>query len=588
MPENKTIKQLIEEKQPEQARRPLYSEKETDSIKKAFERWKTKAVSKDKNGNIDFSTIPQTLLGSGVPRNLLYTPLDVPDLDYSQDIGFSGEEPYTRGVHANMYRGRGFTIRQICGFGGPEDTNERIRFLLKQGATGVSIVFDLPTIQEYDSDDPMALEQVGMGGVAIDSIEDMERLFQDIPLDKMSVSLVTHYPTNTAILFSMYLAMAERRGIPWDRLIGSVQNDFVMEEVVRGAPEYIPPDDCFRIQCDNIEFIRKNIPRWNCITLNGYNLREAGTSGITEASVAISNAVDTFREMNRRGYSVDSIAERFAFFWDICNDFFEEIARLRGARRLWYKIMKYAFDVKSERAMWMRSHAQTSGLSLSKEEPMNNIVRAAYQALAAVLGGVQSLHVCSYDEAYSVPTEIASMVSVRTQQIIQEETATTQTVDPLGGSFYIESLTREMESRILDEVDEIEKMGGIVKAVTSGWLHKKVIERARRDNEMLERGEIKMVGYNYAHADNIEIPKIDVFSYPKDTGARQAGKLKKLRQQRDNRRVEACLKSLEEECRRGGNIMPHCLEAAKANATEGEMAKIFQKAFGLWKPPAYW
>ena len=588
MGEQKTTKQILEEKLKDRGHTSLYNSEILTDVTMAFERWKNSTIPEKDRTNL-YAT-PHTVLGSRIPRKLLYTPLDVADMDYREDMGYSGEAPYTRGIHANMYRGRGFTIRQLCGFGGPEDTNERIKFLLGHGATGVNIVFDLPTIQEYDSDDPMAVGQVGMGGVAIDSVEDMEILFKNVPIDKISVSIVSHYPTNTAILLSMYLVMAERRGIPWNKLNGSVQNDFIMEEVVRGTPEFIPPNDCFRIQCDNIEFIRKNVPRWNCITFNGYNLREAGTSAITETSVAIANAIETVKEMIGRGYDVDWVAERLAFFWDISNDFFEEIARIRAARRLWYRIMKYRFGAKSNRAMWMRCHAQTSGLCLSsREEPMNNIVRAAYHALAAVFGGVQSLHVDSYDESYSVPTEAASLVSLRTQQIIQEETAMTHVVDPLGGSFYVESLTNEIEGRVLDEITEIEEMGGIVAAVANGWLHKKIAEYARYENEMIEQGEIKIVGRNYAKATGISTPEIDVFRYPKEVAEGQRQKLEKVRLERDNGRVDDCLQVLQEACNRHGeNIVPYCIEAVRANATGGELAKVFRKAFGLWKPPVYW
>ncbi len=334
-----------------------------------------------------------------------------------------------------MYRGKKFTIRQINGFGGPEDTNERIKYMLKHGATGISVIFDLPMTQMYDSDDPVSKGQVGMSGVAIDSADDMEILFKDVPIDEVTVSLVTHYPSNTAILFTMYLAAAEKRGLSFEKLKGSVQNDITLEEVVRSGSEYIPPKDCFRIQCDNIEFIRKNIPYFNFNTLNGYNLREFGTSGITEMAVAVATAIETLDEIVSRGYDVDWAAERLAFFWSISSDFFEEVSRIRAVRRLWYKIMKYRFGAKNLRSMWMRCHVQTSGISLVREEPLNNIVRVAIQALSAVFGGVQSLHVDSYDEAYSVPTEQAALLSLRTQQIIQEETAITDVVDLLGGLF---------------------------------------------------------------------------------------------------------------------------------------------------------
>jgi methylmalonyl-CoA mutase N-terminal domain/subunit len=585
MDDQKTTKQILEERLRDLGHISLYNPKALKEISEAFEKWRNTAVLETENDKKNLYVTPHTMLGTEIPRNLLYTPLDVANLDYKRDIGLSGVDPFTRGIHANMFRSRKPTVRQICGFGGPDDTNKGIRFLLEHGATGVNIVFDFPTIQEYDSDDPMSRGQVGMGGVAIDSVGDMETLFKDIPIDKISVSIVSHYPTNTAILFPMYLVMAERRGISWDKLKGSVQNDFIMEGVVRSAPELIPPYDCFKIQCDNIEFIRKNVPEWNPITFNGYNLRELGTSIITETSVALANAIETLKEMIKRGHNADWVAERLAFFWNISNDFFVEIARIRAVRRLWCKIMRYRFDVKINRAAWMRCHAQTSGLCLSREEPMNNVIRAAYHALAGVLGGVQSLHVDSYDEAYSVPTEAAMLISLRTQQIIQEETAMTTVVDPLGGSFYVEVLTDEIERMILDEIEEIEEIGGIVKAVDIGWLHKKIIAYMQHENAMIEQGEIKIVGRNYAEDANLESPAINVFRYPKGVTMKKQQKLAKLKRERDNEHVEMCLKALQEACKRGENILPYSIEAARANATEGEMAKVFRKAFGLWKQP---
>jgi len=486
-----------------------------------------------------------------------------------------------------MYRGREFTMRQLTGFAGPEETNQRIKFMLAHGGTGINVLFDLPTIQMYDSDDPMAKGQVGMSGVAVDSVEDMDLLFKDIPLEKVTVSLVTHYPSNTALLFPMYLALAERRGVPWNKLRGSVQNDITLEEVVRSGLEYIPPKDCFRIQCDNIEFIRQNVPLWNFVTFNGYNLREFGTSGVTEMAVALANAMATLEEMLRRGYEVDWVAERLAFFWSPASDFFEEAARIRAVRRLWYKIMKYRFGAQSARSMWMRCHAQTSGVSLRREEPLNNIIRAAYQALAAVLGGVQSLHVDSYDEAYSVPTEEAALLSLRTQQIIQAETGVTEVVDPLGGSFYVEALTQDIEKRILDEVDEVEKMGGYVTAIEKGWLHKKIAEYFNRERRRIENGEIRLVGYNI-YPSSGDLPPIDVFRYPEGVEERQKARLQKLRERRDPHRVSTALLALEEACKTGKNVVPYTLECARQGCTEGEMFKVLKKSFGLWKPPVFW
>lgn len=581
----RTTKEILQAELAGKKRTPLYHPDVLKKLRQEFERWRNATVRKEDREN--WRTIPCTILGSDIQREMLYTPLSNPDFDYMQDLGHSGQEPFTRGIHANMYRGKEFTMRQLTGFGGPEETNQRMKFMLAHGATGINALFDLPTIQMYDSDDPLSKGQVGMSGVAIDSVEDMELLFRDIPLDKVTVSLVTHYPSNTAILFPMYLALAERRGVPWDRLRGSVQNDITLEEVVRSGPEYIPPKDCFRIQCDNIEFIRQNVPLWNFVTYNGYNLREFGTSGVTEMAVALANAIGTVEEMLSRGHAVDWIGERLAFFWSPANDFFEEVARIRAVRRLWYKIMKYRFHAESARSMWMRCHVQTSGVSLMREEPLNNIIRAAYHALASVLGGVQSLHVDSYDEAYSVPTEEAALLSLRTQQIIQAETGVTEVVDPLGGSFYIEALTNEIETRILNEVDEIEKMGGYITAIDKGWLHKKISEYFYDERNRIEKGLIKIVGYNIYKAP-VQLPPINVFQYPEGVEERQKARLTRLRKQRDNEKVDAALTALEDACKKRENIMSYTLQCARACCTEGEIFKVFKKAFGLWKPPVLW
>ena len=581
----RTTKEILQEKLAGQKRIPLYNPVALEELRQDFEGWRNTAMGAGDRRN--WSVTPQTVLGSDIPREMLYTPLSRPDLDYMQDVGHSGQEPFKRGIHANMYRGKEFTMRQLTGLGGPEETNQRVKFMIAHGGTGINVLFDLPTIQMYDSDDPISKGQVGMSGVAVDSVEDMDVLFKDIPLDKVSVSLVTHYPSNTAILFPMYLVLAERRGIPWDQLRGSVQNDITLEEVVRSGPEYLPPKDCFRIQCDNIEFIRQNVPRWNFITLNGYNLREFGTSAVTEMTVALANAIETLEEMLRRGHEIDWVAERLAFFWSPASDFFEEVSRMRAMRRLWYKVMKYRFNAKSPRSMWMRCHAQTSGVSLRREEPLNNLTRAAYQALAAVLGGVQSLHVDSYDEAYSVPTEEAALQSLRTQQIIQAETGVTEVADPLGGSFYVEALTSEIEARILDEVEEIEKMGGYVATIEKGWLHKKIAEYFSNERKMIEKGAIKIVGYNI-YKTHVELPPINVFQYPEGVEERQKERLRRLREKRDAEKVNSALLALEEACKQGKNVVPYTLQCARVGCSEGEIFKVFKRSFGLWKPPVFW
>ena len=585
MSEEKTTKEILKEKLIPGERIPLYNSEALKKVEKELDRWKDTVVREEDRKN--WMVTPHTILGSELPRELLYTPLNNPEFDYERDLGFSGEEPFTRGVHPNMYRGRTFTIRQLSSAGSPEYINQRLKMLLEHGATGTNLALDLATVQMFDSDEPEAMGQVGTVGVTIDCVEDMEVIYKDIPLDKISASIVTHYPRNTAIIFPMYLVMAERRGIPWDKLPGSVQNDFIMENLVRSAPEYIPPKDAFRTQCDNIEFLRKNVPLWNYVTLNGYNLREWGTSGITEMAVAVANAIEILKEMARRGHDIDWAAERLAFFWSPANDFFEEVARLRAVRRLWYKIMKYRFDAKKPRSMWMRCHVQTSGVTLTREEPMNNVIRSAYQALAAVLGGAQSLHIDSYDEAYSVPSEEASILSLRNQQIITAETQVTQVVDPLGGSFYVEALTNEMEQSILDEVDQIERMGGLVEVVTSGWLHNKVTRHIEREQKMIADGEIKVVGRNYFRAPDLKVPDIWVHEYDDGVGKAMRDKLARLRMRRDNEKASNTLNALKEACKRGDNVMAACLECARADVTEGEMRRAFVEAFGIWKSPIF-
>jgi len=585
MDAEKTTKEILKQKMAPRERIPLYNRQALKKIREEFDRWKNTVVSEQDRRN--WEVTPQTILGSGLPREMLYTPLSNPEFDYTEDIGFSGEEPFTRGIHANMYRGRTWTERQLCSAGSPEYINKRLKMLLDYGATGTNLILDLATVQMFDSDEPEAKGQVGTVGVPIDCVEDMEVIYKDIPIDRVSSSIVTHYPRNTAILFPMYLVMAERRGIPWDKLPGSVQNDFIMEELVRSATEYIPPKDDFRLQCDNIEFIRKNVPLWNYVTLNGYNLREWGTSGVTEMAVAVANAIETLNEMMSRGYEVDWVVPRLAFFWAPANDFFEEVARLRAVRRLWYRIMKYRFNAQNPRSLWMRCHVQTSGVSLTREEPMNNVIRAAYHGLAAALGGAQSLHVDSYDEAYSVPSEEASILSLRTQQIIEVETQVTQVVDPLGGSFYVEALTNQIEAKILDEVDEIERMGGIVEVVANGWLHKKVTEHIQREQKMIADGDIKVVGRNYFRAPDLKTPEIWVHEYDDNLRKAMCDKLAKIRQHRDNEKVSNCLNALKQACKRGDNVMVYTLECARADVTEGEMRRAFVEAFGHWKPPIF-
>lgn len=562
----------------------LYSEEAISELRERFSLWFEKRLSDEDRRS--FRKHLHLLLGSKerIPRQLVITPLDISDLDYVRDIGLPGDVPFTRGIHPNMYRGKRFTIRPIVGFGTPEDTNDRIHFLLKHGATGINIVFDLPTIQEYDSDHPYAKGQVGLCGVAIDTVEDMKALFKGVPLNEISVSLTTHYPSNTMILASMFLVAAEEMGYRWEELRGTVQNDPIMEAVVRTSPEALPPRAIFKIHVDNIEFLRGRVPKWNYVTYNGYNLREAGVDEITEIAVAFSNALEASIEMIRRGHSPDDFLDRMAFFWGIGNDFFLEIARMRAARRLWYRLARYVLGASRERSWWCRFHVQTSGISLTREEPLNNIARSTLHALAGVLGGAQSIHASAYDEAYSIPTEAAHLVSLRIQQIIQEETGVTEVVDPLAGSFYVEWLTNLVEKEVLGEMDTIWRMGGLVRAIEEGWLHRRIAEFAYREQLMLEQGVIRVVGVNLYRADSASTPPIDVFRYPEDAEERQRRKLEAVKGSRSGERVSNALARIEEAAARGENLFPYVVEAVRERATEGEIFGVFKKIYGVWRP----
>lgn len=508
----------------------------------------------------------------------LYKPFD---FNYEENLGDSGMPPYTRGIYPDMYKGKEFTMRQLAGFGSPQDTNKRMKFLLDNGSTGLSILFDFPTIQMYDSDDHLSEGHVGFSGVCVDTIEDMHELFDGIDITKHSISIVTHYPSNTAILFSMFLAMVQEKGIALEKLRGSVQNDMTMEEVVRCGSEFISPTDCFRVQCDNFEFIRNSLPNWNPVTFNGYNLRECGTSAISEMAVAIANGLCTITEMIYRGYSADFAAEKIAFFWSIGNDFFGEVARLRASRRLWYRLLTDRFHITNKKSLIMKCHVQTSGISLTRQEPLNNIVRASYQALAAVFGGVQSLHVDSYDEAFSVPTEEAALLSLRTQQIIQNETGVTNIVDPLGGSYYIESLTNKIECDILEEIKRIEEVGGYIHYVESGKLYQEVSSYGYEQQKKIESGETVIVGLN-KYISEAEVQPIKTFDYPEGVEKKQIEKLKKIKANRNQSKVEETLEVLHQACICLDNIVPFCIDCALARCTEGEIFNVFKKSFKGW------
>ncbi|MGO1058466.1 acyl-CoA mutase large subunit family protein [Planococcus sp. FY231025] len=555
----------------------LFNEEVIQEISKQKERWEQQTA----KGKV---TEEEYTSDSGIPVNLLYTPEDVKDIDYMKDIGLPGEAPYVRGVYPNMYRGRLFTVRQIAGYGTPEDTNERFKFLLKNGATGTSVVLDLPTIRGYNSDDPEGEGHVGAAGVAIDSLEDIEALYDGIPIDEVSSNIVTHLPSTTVVLMAMFTAMAEKKGIPLEKLSGTNQNDFLMETTIGSSLEVLPPKASFRLQCDAIEFASKNLPRWNPVSYNGYNLREAGTTAVQEVACAIANAIATSEELIRRGNKIDDFAKRLSFFWNLFNDFFEEIAKCRASRLVWHEVMKDRFKAQEAKSHLMRFHVQTAGITLTKVEPLNNIARSAIQGLAAVLGGAQSLHVDSYDEAYSAPTEESALISIRTQQIIQTETNVVNTVDPLAGSYFVEKLTQEMAQRIRDYVALIESKGGLVSVVETGWLHREISDFAYNTQKDIESGKQKIVGLNYFPSENNQA-KVEVFRYPETAEKRQREKLEKLRARRDNAKVKETLQALRDKCHEDVNLMPYIKDAVSAYATLGEVAEVFREEFGLWQFP---
>ncbi len=519
---------------------------------------------------------------SGIPLQPLYSREDLAHFDPDQELGFPGEPPFTRGIHPTMYRGRLWTMRQLAGFGSPEETNRRYKLLLSHGATGINSTFDYPTLRGFDSDHPDAEADVGRGGVAIDSLEDMHLLFADIPLDEISVSLVTCNPVGTVPVLAIYLALAAARGIPWDRLKGTTQNDFLMETAVTIGLDTLPPQYSFKLSCDVIEYCVKNVPGWNPISIAGYNYREAGANAVQELGLCLAQGIACVEELVRRGLSATESASRLSFFLNAHNDFFEEIAKYRAARRLWCRIMTDRFQVREPKAKKFRVHVQTAGSALTAQQPLNNIARAAYHALAAVLGGAQSVHIDGYDEALCTPTEVSALIALRTQQILQHETNVTATVDPLGGSYFVESLTNEMEQRVLDYLGQIEKQGGLVAAVANGWVHEQIANSAFKYQKAIEANELQVVGVNCFTM--TEESPVELFCDP-ETGPGQQTKLQELRKRRDNRAVDEALADIHQACRRLDNLMPAVIQAVQAGATEGEITTIFRQEWGSWDPP---
>jgi methylmalonyl-CoA mutase N-terminal domain/subunit len=510
-----------------------------------------------------------------------YTPEDLRDFEPLKKLCFPGEEPFTRGIYPTMYRGRLWTMRQYAGFGTAEETNERYRYLISQGQMGLSVAFDLPTQMGLDSDHPLAKGEVGLAGVAISSLEDMERLFAGIPLGEISTSMTINAPAS--VILAMYIAAAEGQGVPQEGLAGTTQNDILKEYIARKT--YIfPPEFSLRLAVDTILYCSKHLPRWNPISISGYHMREAGATAVQEIAFTFADAITYVEAVLARGVEVDGFAPRLSFFFSCDRDFFEEIAKFRAARRLWAHIMRERFGAKLKESLRLRFHTQTAGSSLTAQQPLNNIVRTTLQALAAVLGGTQSLHTNSYDEAWALPGEEAVLIALRTQQIIAEESGAADTIDPLGGSYYLEWLTDKLERRAQAYIEKIDQMGGMLKAIESGYVQREIEESAYRKQREQEEGEHILVGVNLFE-DRGEEPRVEILRVSQEVRARQIERLHALRERRDRCRVQNALKKLREASHTDENLLPYILEAVRAYATVGEICDVFREEFGTYQEP---
>ncbi|UCG52949.1 MAG: methylmalonyl-CoA mutase family protein [Candidatus Latescibacterota bacterium] len=527
--------------------------------------------------DMDFTTV------SSEPVDILYTPEDVEDIDYMADIGFPGEYPYTRGVHPNMYRGKMWTMRLFSGFGSAKDTNERYHYLLKGGQTGLSVAFDLPTLYGVDSDNPRAVGEVGKCGVAIDSIRDMETLFRGIDLGKITVSMTINGPA--VIVFALFAANAQNQGVPLEKLGGTTQND-ILKEYIAQKSFIFPPEPSMRLIADKMEFCTKNVPLWNTISISGYHIREAGSTAVQELAFTLADGFAYVEAGIEAGLDIDEFAPRLSFFFNSHLDFFEEICKFRAARRIWARRMREKYGAKNARSWLMRFHTQTAGCSLTAQQPENNIVRTAYQGLAAVLGGTQSLHTNSMDETLALPTAKAARIALRTQQIIAYETGVINTVDPLAGSYFVEAQTKKMEEQAEEYFRQIDELGGVIKAIEAGFFAREIGRAAYEYQKAVERERKVIVGVNdfLEGNDDDEIPTLYI---DEKVERDQVAELKRLREERDNGAVSQKLETLRKAAEGTENVLPHLLDCAKAGATKGEMTDVFKGVFGEYREPAY-
>jgi methylmalonyl-CoA mutase N-terminal domain/subunit len=557
----------------------VFSKKTLNQTSQGMRKWGNEA---SKTGNnmkqkTRFSTI------SDLDIKSLYTPEDIKELDFETGIGYPGIYPYTRGCQATGYRGRVWTFRMFSGFGSASDTNKRWHQLLRDGETGLSTAFDFPTLMGYDTDSPKAVAECGKCGVAIDTLADLEILTDKIPLDKVTTSMTINPPAS--VLWAMYLVAAEKQGVSWDAVGGTIQND-MLKEFIAQKTFMCPPEPSIRLISDTIEFGTKYVPRWNTISISGYHIREAGSTAVQELAFTLADGITYVQDaIDRKRLDVDDFAPRLSFFFNSHIDFFEEIAKFRAARRMWAKIMRDRFKAKNPRSWWMRFHTQTAGCSLTAQQPFNNVVRTTTEALAAVLGGTQSLHTNSLDEVLALPSDFTVNIALRTQQILADETGVINTIDPLAGSYFIEALTSEMEEKAWDYIERIDKMGGMLAAIDRGFPQIEISNSAYHFQQQIERGEKVMVGVNkYVTGEEapVELLKID-----EKVEAEQIKRLNDIKRTRDNRKVAQALNSLRSACKSDENVMPYVIEAVREYATEQEICDIYREIFGEYRDPGF-
>lgn len=554
----------------------MYSKEKLNAVKEKKEKWEKNQIEKTLAKRPERKA--EFINGSGIKLKRVYDPEDIAEIDYNDNLSYPGEYPYTRGVQPTMYRGKFWTMRQYAGFATAEESNKRYKYLLNQGQTGLSVAFDLPTQIGYDSDHQLSEGEVGKVGVAIDSLKDMELLFDGIPLDKVSTSMTINAPAS--VLLAMYIAVAEKQGVSPDKLSGTIQNDILKEYIARGT--YIfPTEASMRLITNIFEYCASDVPKWNTISISGYHIREAGSTAVQEVAFTLADGIAYVDAAIKAGLDVDEFGPRLSFFFNSHNDLLEEVAKFRAARRLWAKIMKERFQAKNPKSMMLRFHTQTGGSTLTAQQPDNNVVRVAVQTLAAVLGGTQSLHTNSRDEALALPSEDSVRIALRTQQIVAYESGVTETVDPLAGSYYVESLTDEIEKRAAEYIRKIDDLGGAAKAIERGFIQKEIQESAYIYQKEIEKGERIVVGMNKFEIKE-STPK-GLLRVDPAVGEMQKEKIKNLKRERDNKKVEDDLKALKEAASGDENLMPYIIEAVKSYSTLGEICDVLREVFGEYQ-----